>query len=217
MALRPGAVEALIGFGSNLGDRVSSLAAAVGALGGDPGIRVRRVSSLYRTSPVGCGRQPWFYNGAALVLTRHLPAALVGVLLRVERGLGRRRPGGKRRSGGNEARVIDLDLLVCGDDLLARGRIAVPHPRMHERSFVLTPCAEIAPDFIHPALGVSVRSLLDDLRTGETVTKLPSAVQRRFRRLIQERVTTPDATVRNSKVVIRDVCGAGSQAHSKSR
>jgi 2-amino-4-hydroxy-6-hydroxymethyldihydropteridine diphosphokinase len=152
---------AAIALGSNLesefGDREGNLREAVrriGALG-----EVRKVSSFYDTEPVGYLEQPRFLNGALLLQTDLDPRTLMRELLRVERGMGRERVGAIAKG----PRVIDLDLLLYGDWVLWAEELILPHPRMEERRFVLGPLAEIAPEWVHPVLGVTVREMLAGL------------------------------------------------------
>jgi 2-amino-4-hydroxy-6-hydroxymethyldihydropteridine diphosphokinase len=152
---------AAIALGSNLksrfGDREANLREAVrrtGALG-----EVRAVSSFYDTEPVGYLEQPRFLNGALLLETDLDPRTLMGELLAVERAMGRERVGAIAKG----PRVIDLDLLLFGDWVLWAEELILPHPRMEERGFVLEPLVEIAPEWVHPVLGATVRELLERL------------------------------------------------------
>jgi 2-amino-4-hydroxy-6-hydroxymethyldihydropteridine diphosphokinase len=145
---------AYIGLGSNLGDREATLRRAVDLLGSRPGIRVVAVSSLHETEPVGLLEQPRFLNAAAAVETELSPRALLDELLAVERALGRTREG--PRYG---PRTIDLDLLVYGEEVVREEGLDVPHPRLHERRFVLEPLAELAPGLVVPGWG-AVEALL---------------------------------------------------------
>lgn len=150
---------AYIGLGSNLGDPLQAVRQAWQALGRQPGIRLDRLSSPYRTRPVGMTSGNWFVNAAGSLLTVLHPEELLATLLRVEIQFGRRRdPAGK----GYRDRELDLDLLLYGDCVRADRRLIVPHPEMHRRLFVLRPMAEIAPDVLHPVL---LRSMQDLLRS----------------------------------------------------
>src|SRR5262245_44162902 len=137
----------LLGVGSNEGDRVGNITAAIGALRQNASIRVQRLRSLYETSPVG-GRpgQGKYFNGAVVIETELSAADLMAALLDIEKSLGRRRA---ERWG---PRTIDLDLLLYGESIVESLQITVPHPCMHERRFVLVPAAEIAADLRHPAM-----------------------------------------------------------------
>jgi 2-amino-4-hydroxy-6-hydroxymethyldihydropteridine diphosphokinase len=157
---------AAIAVGSNLdsrfGDREANLREAVrriGVLG-----EVRVVSSFYDTEPVGYLEQPRFLNGALLLETELEPVALMRGLLGVERAMGRERVGAVAKG----PRVIDLDLLLCidrngRDVVMTTEELTLPHPEMQRRRFVLEPLADIAPEWVHPVVGVTVRELLGEL------------------------------------------------------
>ena len=140
--------RAYVGLGANLGDREAMLRAALEQLTAEPGIEVVAVSAFRDTAPVGIVDQPRFLNAVAAVETDLPPRGLLDRLLGVERRLGRTREG--PRFG---PRTIDLDLLLYGDAEIAEPGIEVPHPRMHERLFVLEPLAELDPDLIVPGQG----------------------------------------------------------------
>ncbi|MGD0152924.1 MAG: 2-amino-4-hydroxy-6-hydroxymethyldihydropteridine diphosphokinase [Thermacetogeniaceae bacterium] len=155
-------IRAYIGLGSNLGDRAVYLAAARQSLAGTPGILIARTSSLYETEPVGYTDQGWFLNQVAEIATSLAPYELLQVLQGIEQDLGRRR---LIRWG---PRVIDLDLLLYGDAMLTDPDLTVPHPRIYERSFVLAPLCEIAPDYVHPD-GQTTREHLQVLGMGQKI------------------------------------------------
>jgi 2-amino-4-hydroxy-6-hydroxymethyldihydropteridine diphosphokinase len=147
--------RAYIGLGSNLGDRVATLRAAVEALGEADGVEVVAVSTLVDTEPVGFLDQPRFLNGVA-VLETALPAReLLGLLLAVEARFGRDRAAVPAQG----PRTLDLDLLLYGTDAIEEEGLRVPHPRLHERGFVLAPLAEVAPGLEVPGKG-TVEALL---------------------------------------------------------
>lgn len=141
---------ALIGIGANLGDPLARIAAAFDALAALPDSALLRSSSVYRTAPVGKTDQPDFYNAAALIQTTLAPRALLDALLAIELTQGRER---SLPVIANAPRTLDLDLLLYGDQVIAEPGLAVPHPRMHERRFVLEPLVEITPYCIIPGRG----------------------------------------------------------------
>jgi len=149
--------QAFIGLGSNVGDSVATLKAALAALDALPDTRVLRASKLYRTAAWGVTDQPDFINAVALLHTRRSPRQLLEDLLGIEREAGRRRlEDGSDRWG---PRTLDLDLLLYGDARIDEPGLHVPHPRLHERAFVLVPLAEIAPDARIPDVGTAAQAL----------------------------------------------------------
>lgn len=147
-------VRVLIGFGGNEGDSEAFCRSAMAALSELEGLRVLAVSSLYRTEPIGYREQPWFVNGVILGETVLSPEDLLAGLLEVEKSFGRVRTV---RWG---PRPLDLDIIFFGDRVIESHQLVIPHPRAHERRFVLEPAAEVCPEFVHPVLGLSVQELL---------------------------------------------------------
>jgi 2-amino-4-hydroxy-6-hydroxymethyldihydropteridine diphosphokinase len=141
-----------LGLGSNIGERERALEHAL-ALLAERGFSVVRQSSLYLTEPVGGPPQDWYLNMVAEGTCALLPEELLSACLDVEQGLGRAR---EVRWG---PRTIDIDLLLYGDERRATAALALPHPRLHERQFVLVPLVEIAPELLHPVLRLSAREL----------------------------------------------------------
>ncbi len=138
-----------VGLGSNLGDREGTLRRAVAELGSESGIAVLRVSRFRETDPVGYLDQPRFVNAVAELETDLPPRTVLDRLLEVERRLGRERQEGPRYG----PRTIDLDLLLYGDTVLDEPGLRVPHPRLHERRFVLEPLAELDSGLVVPGRG----------------------------------------------------------------
>lgn len=147
------AVKAFVGLGANLGEPEAQVRRAITALEAIPGTRLLAASSLYRSAPVGVGEQPDFINAVAAIETGLSARALLDELLAIEARFGR------RREYLGAPRTLDLDLLLYGDRVVAEPGLVVPHPRMHERAFVLAPLAEIAPDAVVPGKG-AVAALL---------------------------------------------------------
>jgi len=155
MALR--GVIAYIGVGSNLEEPLRQCRLALQNLDALNDTRVLRTSSFYRTEPVGVREQDPFINAVAEIRTELLPRTLLGALKAIEREMGRR---DSLRWG---PRVIDLDILLYGQDVLREKDLVIPHPEFHKRRFVLAPLCEISSYVIHPAFGISMQGLLTRL------------------------------------------------------
>lgn len=141
-AAEPGAgVLAYIGLGANLGDAAATLHEAARALQSDPHVTALRLSPLYRTAPVD-STGPDYINAVAEIRTTHLPLALLAVLQSIELRHGRERPY------RNAPRTLDLDLLWYDGRHIHEPTLTVPHPRMHQRAFVLQPLLDLAPDLV---------------------------------------------------------------------
>jgi 2-amino-4-hydroxy-6-hydroxymethyldihydropteridine diphosphokinase len=151
-----------LSLGSNLGDREANLRAAIDRL------NARRVSPIYETEPVDHVAQPFFLNLVVEAETSLMPMQLLAHTQRIERELGRKRtvPKGPR--------TIDIDILFYGDSVIEVKRLQVPHPRLHERRFVLRPLADLAPDLRHPVTHRTVREMLGELSNKPEVCRWKS-------------------------------------------
>jgi len=145
---------AFLSLGSNLGDRLGNLRRAIKKLKESDEIEVEEISPVYETEPVGGQDQGWYLNLVLRVQTSLEPLALLEQLRSVEDGMGRSR---EEKWG---PRKIDLDILLLDDRVVDSERLTIPHPRMHERKFVLVPLTQIAPELLHPRLHKSVEELL---------------------------------------------------------
>jgi 2-amino-4-hydroxy-6-hydroxymethyldihydropteridine diphosphokinase len=158
-----------IGFGSNVGDRVDYCDRAVTLLGLLPHSRLQGVSLLYETEPVRDPTDPgegWFLNGVVQLETAITPRSLLTTLQEIERALGR---DDDNRSG---PRTIDLDILFYGDLVMKEPGLTIPHPRLHQRRFVLMPMNELDPLWVHPTLQQSAAQLLTDVPDQSSVRLL---------------------------------------------
>ena len=155
--------QAFIGLGSNLGDGQTNLIAAWQRLGEVTGITLNRLSSPYRTEPVGMDTEHWFTNAVGEISTSLSPTELLAAMLAIETEMGRDRTL-------TQDRPVDLDLLYYGDLMLQSLALTVPHPQIAHRLFVLAPLAEIAPAHVHPVLGQTSLNLCSALR-GQTVER----------------------------------------------
>ena len=163
-----------------LGQAMALLAAA--------GVRIVDQAPWYHSAPVPVSDQPWFVNSVAHIVTALAPAALLALLHRVEAGLGRQRPEGRRPAGGRAetsrserwaARIIDLDLLSYGDRVIGdrtEDGLVLPHPRLADRAFVLTPLADLVVDRVpawrHPVSRRSAPEMLAELGVGQQIQRM---------------------------------------------
>ncbi len=158
-----------IGFGSNVGDRLDFCDRAVTLLSLLPHSQVTGISLLYETEPVLDHAQPgdgWFLNGVVQIETDLTPRSLLTVLREIERSLGRDE---ENRSG---PRTIDLDILFYGTRVIREADLEVPHPRLHDRRFVLMPLNELDPLLVHPSLQLTATQLLADVKDQSEVRLL---------------------------------------------
>jgi len=162
-----------IGIGANLGNPVEACREAIERVGAIRETRLLRCSSLYITRPVGPQDQPSFINAVAEIRTAQAPRALLYALKEIEKQMGR-----------TEAikwgpRIIDLDILFYGQEVVQEEGLVIPHPEVHRRAFALVPLNEMASYMIHPGFGVSIRGLLDrltDLSGVERYGPAPSCI-----------------------------------------
>jgi 2-amino-4-hydroxy-6-hydroxymethyldihydropteridine diphosphokinase len=160
--------QAYIGIGSNLGDRKANTLEAMERVSKLPATRIVRASSLYESEPLGNART-WFVNSVIEIRTEFQPEELLKRLKAIEKAMGRKRVKGKRWG----SRIIDLDILLCDQEIVDKRSLKIPHPEMHKRRFVLLPLAELAPHVVHPHLGQSVSVLLAAVKDDKRVTLLP--------------------------------------------
>jgi 2-amino-4-hydroxy-6-hydroxymethyldihydropteridine diphosphokinase len=155
-------VTAYLGLGSNLGERRANLERALNFL--SQRLRLEKVSSIYDSEPVGNTQQPRFLNMACQASTTLSPAALLALAKGIEAKMG-------RTGGSGDPRLIDIDILFYGDQVINTPELVVPHPSLTERAFVLVPLVEIAPELVHPVEGKTARELLAALKEVQGVFK----------------------------------------------
>lgn len=154
----PDKTLACVSVGSNLGDKLANCRGGVSELIAVSGSRPVAQSRIYQTEPVDDTDQDWFVNYVISFETVRGPTELIADISRVEANAGRLRTG--RRFG---PRILDLDILLFGDQVVDLPQLRIPHPRMHKRHFVLRPLCDIHPDVVHPVLRKTMRQLLDEL------------------------------------------------------
>jgi 2-amino-4-hydroxy-6-hydroxymethyldihydropteridine diphosphokinase len=144
---------AYIGIGSNIGDKTVNCEEAISRLEAAEEVKLLARSAFYETNPVGGPPQENYLNGVIKIKTSFSPEDCLVLLKQTEKAMGR------IPAGQNHPRVIDLDILLYDDAVINSEKLTIPHPRMHERYFVLHGLAEIAPDYVHPVTGKTVREL----------------------------------------------------------
>jgi 2-amino-4-hydroxy-6-hydroxymethyldihydropteridine diphosphokinase len=154
-----------LSLGSNIGDRIGYLQQALTQLTSNKALKLLSASSFYETEPVGDGDQEWFVNVAVAIETDLTPEALMTYCLSVEDHLGRQRDP-KRPLG---PRTVDIDILFYGSLVLQSDNVTLPHPRVHERAFVLVPLLEVNPRLLHPVFNKTVEQLHQDMDCPEEV------------------------------------------------
>ncbi len=156
-------VRAYLGIGSNLGDRAGIISSAINALEAEDGIRVIAQSRVIETEPVGGPEQGKYLNGVVGLMTSLEPRVLLEVCLRIEREHGRDRSRETRWG----PRTLDLDILLYGRQIISEPGLIIPHPRMHERPFVMIPLSEIGPSQWHPVREMTIQTLKDHLAVSQ--------------------------------------------------
>lgn len=161
----------LIGLGANLSGEHGSpeqCLYACALLLADRGINITASSNIWKSAPVPVSDQPWYKNAVCRVNTNLNAHELLNILSQIENEAGR------VRTAQNAARVLDLDVLSYNSEHINDERISIPHPRLHERAFVLYPLHEIAPNWIHPELNKSVDNMIEDLPKWQEIERMPN-------------------------------------------
>ena len=148
-----------ISIGSNIGDKIENCKKGIEKINGLPNCNVTDISKFYKTSPVDYTKQDWFINCAVKIKTECRPEELLLNLRKIEKEIGTVEK--EVRFG---PRILDLDIIFYDDIILNSKTLKIPHPRMQNRYFVLLPISDIEPDFIHPTLKISIKSLIENLK-----------------------------------------------------
>lgn len=155
--------QVYVGIGSNVGDRKENFLEALARVTKLPDTKMIKESSLYESEPLGDAKD-WYVNGAIQIETRFKPETLLLKFKNIERAMGRKKV--KKRWG---SRIIDLDILLYDGLILKKKKLRIPHPEIQNRKFVLVPLSEIAPQVIHPELGVTISELLINVNDNKKV------------------------------------------------
>ena len=158
---------AYVGIGSNVGDKPFNCRYSVDKIDQLPGCHVTACSSIFKTEPEGVTGQDWYANCVVQVKVSQRPSKLLKGLIGIESDMGRIR---KERWG---PRIIDLDLLLFGQEIIESDNLIIPHPLLHKRRFVLDPLVQLAPDLMHPVLKLTISQLLNRLPKGPLVEDMP--------------------------------------------
>ena len=168
---------AYIGLGTNLGDRPANIRKAIDLVKELPGTRITRHSSVYESEPHGRARN-WFVNGVIEIHTELDPQELLKALQKIEIAMGRKKPekggGGKKAADKNVSRVIDLDILLYGTQIIDERKLKIPHPELPNRKFVLLPLSELAPAYSHPISGATVMRAARRVQRRQESALIPS-------------------------------------------
>ncbi|MGE5574853.1 MAG: 2-amino-4-hydroxy-6-hydroxymethyldihydropteridine diphosphokinase [Ignavibacteria bacterium] len=162
-------VKAYVSFGSNIGDREANIRRAIGFL--KQRTNLIKTSSIYETKPMYFENQEQFLNCVTEIDTELKPIELLGFLKNVEKQMGR------KEAERNGPRIIDIDILFYGNHIINENTLAIPHPKIQERAFVLVPFAEIEPNFFHPKLKKNISRLLSELKYDKSEVKLKSRLR----------------------------------------
>ena len=155
--------QVYIGIGSNIGNKKENFLEALGRVAKLPDTKIVKESSLYESEPIGDAKE-WYVNGAIEIETKFKPDMLLKKFKNIERAMGRKKV--KKRWG---ARIIDLDILLYDAAIVKKKNLRIPHPEMSSRKFVLLPLGEIAPQVIHPELGVTISELLIKVKDNKKI------------------------------------------------
>ncbi len=160
--------QVYIGIGSNLGKKKENFLEALTRIAKIPNTKIIKESSFYESEPLGDSKE-WYVNGVIEIETELKPELLLKKLKNIERAMGRKKV--RKRWG---ARIIDLDILLLNNLVVEKRNLKIPHPEMQKRKFVLVPLSEIAPQVIHPVLGVTISELLVNLKDDKRVSLMRS-------------------------------------------